>query len=163
MFFPNGKLLMKLLISTERMFRPSSARILTADIEVTQNSRPSPGIFGYIPNCNVSSRVDFPWKPPPQMSVMPFGIPIPFTVTPEFGRVKLIVNRDGDSNGTASLLAMGRSSAPLFVAEWPRFEQRRLCCGIPVALAAKPDLPPFLRVVSTDRRNARRNTSSVLS
>ena len=29
-----------------------------------------------------------PWNPPPQMSVMPFGIPIPVTTVPECGRVK---------------------------------------------------------------------------
>ena len=46
-----------------------------------KKSGKSPGILGNFPNCSVSSIVDFPRNPPPQMSVIPLGIPIPFPLS----------------------------------------------------------------------------------
>ena len=46
------------------------------------------------------SRVDFPWKPPPTISVTPSGIPMPET-GPRFGRSRVMRKDSGEVNGTA--------------------------------------------------------------
>ena len=45
-------------------------------------------------------QVDFPWKPPPTISVMPSGIPMPET-GPRFGRSRVMRKDSGEVNGTA--------------------------------------------------------------
>ena len=51
---------------------PSSARSLTAVESVITYSLPSPAIWLYTPSSNAFKRVDFPWYPPPTISVIPF-------------------------------------------------------------------------------------------
>ena len=58
---PLGRSLMKSVMSTLRMQRPSSARSFTAVSSASTNSRPSPAMWLYTPLCSASSRVDFPW------------------------------------------------------------------------------------------------------
>jgi hypothetical protein len=57
------------------------------------------------------SSVDFPWKPPPQMSEMPAGMTMPLT-GPQFGSVTSRSSDGGDTKGTASEDDMGSSRSP---------------------------------------------------
>ena len=70
-------MLINIEISVSWIQRCSSARNLNALSSVITNSRPSPAIWLYIPRSRAFKSVDLPWKPPPTITVMPAGIPIP--------------------------------------------------------------------------------------
>ena len=107
--FP-GRLWMKREISTLLMLLESSERSFAALASVMTYSRPSPAMWLYTPRSSACSRVDFPWKPPPTISVTPSGIPMPET-GPRFGRSRVMRKDSGEINGTACFI--GRSETPV--------------------------------------------------
>ena len=54
----------------------------------------------------------FPWKPPPQMTVMPAGTPMPVTL-PRCGNVNSTASSGGERKGRAAAASSGRSLLPL--------------------------------------------------
>ncbi len=108
---PPGSRSMKLEISVPATERPLSACTATAPGTVTTRSRPSPGMWSYTPRRIASRSVDFPWYPPPTISVTPLGMPIPVT-GPALGAVSVTRRSGGERKGLARSVGRGRSSIP---------------------------------------------------
>ncbi len=108
---PRGRRSMKGRISTALTRRPSSARTFTAVASAATRSRPSPGTWSYTPVWSAERSVLLPWKPPPTISVTPFGMRIPRT-GPAWGRSTVAARASGARKGRPS--GSGCSSTPLF-------------------------------------------------
>jgi hypothetical protein len=57
------------------------------------------------------SNVDFPWKPPPTIVVMPEGIAMP-VIGPSLGNIYVFSSEGGDRKGTTSGDRKGLSIVP---------------------------------------------------